>query len=68
MVIFGRLILKIVLKVCFRIGKKNRILSFYILELNQEEEDRRKQEVEAVRPMEDDSIEPEETTEVSIQN
>ncbi len=60
MVIFGRLILKIVLKVCFRIGNKNRILFFYILELNQE--------VEAVRPMEDDSIEPEDPTEVSIQN
>jgi hypothetical protein len=39
---------------------KNRILFFYILELNQE--------VEAVRPMEDDSIEPEDPTEVSIKN
>ena len=42
---------------------------FSYVELDQEEEDRRKQEVEAARAMEDggfdDSIEPEDPTEVS---
>jgi hypothetical protein len=56
--------LKALLKVCFGIKNTNRILFVYILELDQEE-DRRKQEVDAARPMEDEDFDDPIETEVS---
>jgi hypothetical protein len=57
--------LKTILKVCFTTDHNNRILFGYNLELDQEEKDRRKQEITAGRPMEDDPIESEDTIQVS---
>ncbi len=52
------------MKVCFSTDNTNRILFFYILELDQEEA-RRKQEVNAARPIEDEDFDDLIETEVS---
>ena len=69
-VIFGRILLKKVLKVWNKNKKQEcKYIQYIYLELDQEEEDRKKQEFEAAKVYDDggfdDPIEPEDPTDVN---